>query len=218
MKINRDNAHWRQDDFDHHTLVSDGKAVAVANHDTHSLTLMPERDPMIIAIPHGEPLFDTAEQRFASAELPIVDLPDSRLVAREADRKAAALHRAHSPARDESRLAIQRAHDHLAQRALQAPLSFPAERACNHLRVTLHDLQVHNGRWTNDTFANFREAGRAFAELTRHADRLEQLAALEHNRAEKTLLHARSLGDRPVDTITQEPKIAGKDQGRDTER
>jgi hypothetical protein len=205
MKINRDNAHWRQDDLYHHSLISDGTAVAVANHDNHSLTLMPQSDAMIVAIPHGEPLFETAEQRFATAALPIVNLPESKADAREAGRKAGELHRVHSPARDESRLAIQRAHDHLVGRALQAPLSFAAERASNHLRIALRDIQIHNGRWTDDAFSNFREAGRAFAELTQHADRFEQLAALEHNRAEKTLVHARSLGDRASD-------------GKDTER
>jgi len=195
--IDRNNAYWRQDDHDHHTLIADGRPLVVLNHDTHSMTLMPDRDPTTVPIPHRKPLFAEAEERFGGPALPIRALPDARFDAREADRAHAQTIRDKTAARHDSRQFIRQSIEHLDKRSTQAPLSSLADTAYTFMRMTLRELEIHNGNWTDAAFSHNREAGKAFNDLPANAHTLEQLARLEHGRAQKSIRHARSINDLP---------------------
>jgi hypothetical protein len=215
MQIDRDTAYWRQDDESRHTLVANGKDVLVADHGTHTLSNPSQPYEPPLAIARSVPLFNAAESRLNLPTLPVQQLPGALIDARAQDIKLASLHAAQVPRRRESQQAIQQALGHLDQRAAEAPLSSPGDRAQTYLRITSNELTNHNGRWTDKAHRNFKEAGYAFEEFLSTGDRREQLARTEYNRAQTTMVHSRSINDLPDGALKELERFEREQRERD---
>lgn len=210
--------YWRQDDRDHHTLISNGHPVVTANHDTHSLSFTASRDDREIAIPRSIPLLHAAEQRLAIPVSPIRALPDARTDARIEDNRLAEAYRKANPRHKEAQRALERARDHLDARAEKEPLSSDADKAHTFIRMTLRELDKTNGLWNEQAQAHFKEVGYALSYLPRDAAPEERHARIEIERAQRTIQHKRTTRDLPEGAIEELEKFEQQERERNRNR